>query len=179
MSDFIPLVGTKGAGRFALVNEDDLQCVNLHRWSLLVPNPDCPHGAYAQAWIIDKHGVKRRMTLHRFLMDALPGQLVDHINGDGLDNRRSNLRLVSPEQNQRNRRSRNGRAYKGITRTPSGQWRARIEVEGRSRHLGVFETPEEASFAHHKASVELFGSYAFCAALSVPQHGAMLEGASA
>ena len=177
MSDFIPLVGTKGAGRFALVDEDDLQRANLHRWSLLVPNPACPHGVYAQAWIIDKHGVKRRMTLHRFLMDAPPGQLVDHVNGDGLDNRRSNLRLVSREQNQRNRRARSGRDHKGITQTPSGQWRARIEVEGRSRHLGVFKTPEAASLAYHKASVEHFGSYAFRAALYAPGHGVMLGGA--
>jgi hypothetical protein len=176
MSNFISLVGAKGAGRFVLIDDNDLDRVNSYHWSLLVPNPRCPHGAYAQAWVEDPHGVKRRMTLHRFLMDAPPGHLIDHINGDGLDNRRSNLRLVSREQNQRNRRARNGRDHKGITQTPSGQWRAKIEVEGRSKHLGVFRTPEAASLAYHKASVEIFGSYAFRAGLYAPQRTLMLEG---
>ena len=178
MSYSIPLVGTRGAGRYVRVDEHDLQPVIHHRWSLLIPNPDCPFGTYAQAWITDRHGVKRRMTLHRFLMDALPGQLVDHINGDGLDNRRCNLRLVTREQNQRNRRARDGRKHKGITQTPSGQWRARIEVEGRSRHLGVFETPEAAGNAYQVAGVELFGSYAFGAPLCASQRQMILEGIS-
>jgi hypothetical protein len=171
MFHLIPLVGRAGQGRFAVIDEADLERVGPHRWSLLVPNPACPHGAYAQSWIADEDGSKRRLTLHRFLMDAAPGQLVDHINGDGLDNRRCNLRLVTREQNQRNRRGRNGRAHKGITQTLSGRWRARIEVEGRSRHLGVFPTPEAASSAYHAAEVGLFGPYAFYAGLHAPQRG--------
>ena len=178
MSNLIPLIGAKGVGYFVVIDGDDLDRVNLYRWSLLVPNPCCPHGAYAQAWVKDQHGVKSRMTLHRFLMDAPPGQSVDHINGDGLDNRRCNLRLVTREQNQRNRRARDGRRHKGITQTPAGEWRARIEVEGRSRHLGVFETPEAANFAHYKASVELFGFYAFGAPLCTSQQRPMLVGVS-
>lgn len=178
MSYSIALVGTRGAGRYVRVDEHDLQHVIPHRWSLLVPNPCCPHGAYAQAWVKDQHGVKRRMTLHRFLMDAPPGQPVDHINGDGLDNRRCNLRLVTREQNQRNRRARDGRKHKGITQTPAGQWRARIEVEGRSKHLGVFESPEAAGIAYHKAGVELFGPYAFRALLCASQQGPLPGGMS-
>jgi len=178
MSNYIPLVGVKGAGRLLLVDESDLERVKAYRWSLLVPNPSCPHGAYAQTWIVDPHGIKRRTTLHRFLMVAPPGQLVDHINGDGLDNRRCNLRMVTREQNQRNRRARNGNDYKGITRTPSGQWRARIEVEGRSKHLGIFDTPEAANLAYHEASIKHFGSYAFCTNLYISQEKLVLGGIS-
>lgn len=169
MSYSIPLVGRNGAGRLALVDEADLKRVSLYTWSLLTPNFACPHGVYAQAWITDREGNKRRTTLHRLIMEALPEQLVDHINGDGLDNRRCNLRLVTREQNQRNRRARNGSDYKGITRTPSAKWRARIEVEGQSRHLGLFETQEAASQAYHRACVELFGPYAYSVTSHSPE----------
>ena len=169
MAYSIALVGKNGAGRLALVDEADLERVSLYNWSLLVPNPACLHGAYAQAWITGEEGNKRRTTLHRLIMQAMPGQLVDHINGDGLDNRRCNLRLVTREQNQRNRRARNGSDYKGITKTPSAKWRARIEVEGQSRHLGLYETKEAASLAYYHACVKLFGAYAFGGTSYVPE----------
>lgn len=176
MSISISLVGKKGAGRFALIDEADLEHVSRYKWSLLVPNPACPHGAYTQAWVIDKEDVKYRTTLHRLIMEAITGQLVDHINGDGLDNRRCNLRLVTREQNQRNRRARNGSSYKGITQTPSGKWRARIEVEGLSRHLGQFETPLAASLAYYHACIDSFGSYAFGAAAHTLEASAEIGG---
>lgn len=157
----IPLVGAKGAGLAILVDDEDFPSLALYRWSLIVPNSKCPHGQYAQAWVPGPDGGRRRLTVHRFLLTPRSGELVDHINGDGLDNRRCNLRIVSHSQNQQNRRGIGGRITKGVKRTPSGRWAAQIERHGRARHLGTFDTPEAASQAYRSAAQALFGEFAY------------------
>lgn len=103
------------------------------------------------------------MLLHRFILDAPPGTLVDHVNGRTLDNRRANLRAATPPQNSQNRRARRGtRApYKGVrlTRTLRG-FVARIQVDGRLLHLGVYETARAAAQAYDTAAREFFGPFA-------------------
>jgi len=157
----IPLVGAKGVGLNVIVDDNDYAAVSRYRWSLIVPNKKCPQGRYAQAWIRDLTGVPRRLTLHRFLLSPKSGELVDHINGDGLDNRRCNLRVVSHSQNQQNRRGIGGRIIKGVKKTPNGRWAAQIERNGIARYLGTYDTPEAASEAYQSAAKELFGEFAY------------------
>lgn len=91
-----------------------------------------------------------------------PPNLIDHINGNTSDNRIANLRPATFAQNAQNRRrqatTRNG--FKGVNLTPSGKWRAQIKVDGRSLHLGVFDTAEEAGAAYADAAVAWFGAFA-------------------
>lgn len=105
------------------------------------------------------HG--KQYYLHRFLLEAPRHMQVDHINGDGLDNRRTNLRLVTPSQNQWNRgkkqSSRTG--YKGVTRGSNGRFLARIMHQNKQTHLGTFKTVEAASFAYVTAESRLRMSY--------------------
>lgn len=157
----LPLVGLKGAGLHVLIDDQDFSIASAYRWSLIVPNKRCPHGRYAQAWIPGLDGIKRRLTLHRFLLAPKPGEFIDHINGDGLDNRRSNLRIVTHNQNQQNRRGVLGNEHKGVRRTPHGRWTAQIEKDGEARHLGTFDTCDGASQAYRVAAQELFGEFAF------------------
>lgn len=95
------------------------------------------------------------VQVHRFLVgDEIPPDgvfHVDHINGDRLDNRRSNLRVVSPQVNQINRKHlnrNNTSGHRGVSRHPrkgaAKTWRASITVNGKHLHLGVFATLEEA-----------------------------------
>src|SRR5207253_3852593 len=95
------------------------------------------------------------------ILQAPPSQEVDHRNGDGLDNRRENLRLVAHAQNCRNQRLRpHSSRFKGVTfNRELGRWHAAIMVDYRRIHLGTFDSEEEAALAYDEASRELHGEY--------------------
>ena len=89
--------------------------------------------------------------------------LVDHINGDGLDNRRANLRRATHAQNQANQRRSlaNRSGFKGVSfYQRHGQWQSVIQIGGRKRHLGYFPTPRDAARAYDAAAIEAWGEYA-------------------
>ncbi len=109
------------------------------------------------------NGKSKAIYLHRFLMDAPDGLEVDHISGDGLDNRRDNLRLATHTQNAQNQRRRrdNTVGFKGVWRCVSGlKWRAMIQEGGTRKHLGYFTTPEAAHAAYTEAANRLWGEFA-------------------
>lgn len=104
---------------------------------------------------------KREVTLlHRALLNAQPGQLVDHINGDPLDNRRANLRICTHAQNMQNRRiaKHNRSGTKGIYQKRS-RWIAEICAGGIRYRLGSFTNPEDAGAAYAAASKRLHGEF--------------------
>ena len=90
------------------------------------------------------------------------GMIVDHINGDSLDNRRENLRHVTWMQNTRNRKSHSNTSskYKGVTRrNDNGRWRAQIGANYKHYNLGTYATEEEAAKAYNEASVKYHGEF--------------------
>jgi hypothetical protein len=90
--------------------------------------------------------------------------LTDHINGDGLDNRRTNLRQATPTQNNANCgiRGHNTSGYKGVSLRPDrgNRWRATIRIHGLQYFLGLFDDVEDAARAYDAAALELFGDFA-------------------
>lgn len=106
------------------------------------------------------HLMMHRIILGRVLeRELVRGEEVDHINNNPMDNRRANLRLASRAENCRNTRKPkvNTSGYKGATfDKQTGKWRAQIA----HRHLGRFDTPEEAHEAYCKAAKELYGEFA-------------------
>jgi hypothetical protein len=107
-------------------------------------------------------GKKRMVLMHRLIMNAPADLYVDHRDGDGLNNRRTNLRLCTNSQNQMNRhvvRSASGR--KGVTWNKSVQkWQASIKKDRRSYYLGCFSSLDEAEAAYLSAAAEMFGEFA-------------------
>jgi hypothetical protein len=98
--------------------------------------------------------------MHRVLMRAPAGLVVDHWNGDGLDNRRANLRLCGQRENVINRRVKNRSGYRGVQRTSSGSWRARISIDGQWRHIGTYPDAVSAARAYDEAALALHGAFA-------------------
>lgn len=110
---------------------------------------------------------KRRIKAHRAAWAIHHGEwtheLIDHINGDPLDNRVVNLRLASPADNSRNQKIRrdNKIGLKGVYfHRAAGKYGAQIAVGGKPKHLGLFDTPEAAHEAYCKAAKEKHGSFA-------------------
>lgn len=98
-------------------------------------------------------------TMHG-LITGLP--YVDHVNGDGLDNRRTNLRPATASQNQANQRMRrdNTSGFRGVQAAPNDRWRALIIVGGKRISLGYYDAREDAARAYDAAAIKFFGEYA-------------------
>jgi hypothetical protein len=118
------------------------------------------HGAgYAWSWLAGKN-----VLMHRLIMRPMQGAEVDHIDHDGLNNRRSNLRICEHKQNLKNlKRRRAGKSspYKGVSfEKQTGRWKAQISVDGKNLNLGRFLTEHEAARVYNEAALRLHGEYA-------------------
>ena len=101
------------------------------------------------------------VPLHRHITNCPKGMHVDHINGNVLDNRLSNLRICTPSQNQANSKlpKNNTSGYKGVSKNGDG-WKAKIRVDYAYYYLGTFLTKEEAARAYNAAAIKYFGEFA-------------------
>lgn len=115
-----------------------------------------------QTWYAVRGKGSSREYLHRTISGAADGSCVDHINGDTLDNRRSNLRVCTFQQNTFNSRKRPGSSrFKGVTWVRHcGKWAAQITHCGKRFYLGVYVREEDAAQAYDRESVRLFGAFA-------------------
>lgn len=126
--------------------------------------------AMRYSWCISKTGYavantgSRVIKMHRYLLDILdePSLVVDHINGNTLDNRRSNLRVCRQDENLRNMKKKvsNTSGYSGIRKTPHGTYNVRITFERKEIHVGNYSTLEEAIEAREQAERTYFGQFA-------------------
>ena len=141
----IPL--TKGA--FAKVDDSDFEYLSQWKWNLTGDgrNAERRTGGHVGYTIL----------MHRQILDAKKGELVDHINRDPLDNQRKNLRLADKSINALNagRRSDNTSGHRGVCfNKQNGKWQARITICGKTRHLGFFSEIAEAAETYNKAQME-------------------------
>jgi hypothetical protein len=124
---------------------------------------------YAVRDIKKPDGKWTSQKMHRVILERklgrplVKGELCDHINGNGLDNRRSNLRAATKAENGRNRgvqrNSKSGLKCVYFEKRRS-KWRASIKVDGKRKHLGYFDTPEGASLAYQAAAKRYYGEFA-------------------
>lgn len=147
-------------GFVATVDDADLDAVASARWYALLTGGG--KFIYAARSVRRDDGGRAVCLLHRQLLGAQPGQVVDHVNGDTLNNRRSNLRLCTKAQNCRNNRGRGSASgFKGVSWYPRyGRWVAGICVDYRSVTLGYFDTRELAALAYDAAALLHFGEFA-------------------
>jgi len=141
-------------GRVAVVDAADFEMLSHWNW-----HSDA--GRYP-ARTTHVKGTRSSQRMHRTIMLPGPGQEVDHINGDGLDNRRANLRLCTRTQNNGNQRKARGVSqYKGVYRNNRHQmWVAHIGVKGQRVYLGEYAREEDAARAYDDAARTTFGEFA-------------------
>jgi len=136
-------------GQVALVDDDLYGTLSKHKWHVSA-------GGYARATIN-----KKKTYMHRVVMNAAKGQVVDHIQSDAkLDNRRENLRIVTPAQNVRNTRVRrdSSTGFKGVS-FRRGKWSAYITHQGTRYALGAYDNLKTAALVYDCACRKLFGEF--------------------
>ena len=138
--------------RVASVDDGDYERLAGYRWKLVGRR----NNLYAVAYVGGK-----RTLLHRAILGGLTPD-VDHIDGDGLNNVRLNLRPCAHKENIWNRRklAQASSKFKGVRRSESGAWRAEIQQNGEFLHLGTFNDEARAATQYDRAARVLFGRFA-------------------
>lgn len=149
-------------GQVAIVDDEDFEWLSKWKWHY---NPRQYTGpGYAERSAINPI-TKRNSTIcmHRAIMGFPKGKLIDHKNGNGLDNTRSNLRLATFSENSRHRKypSTSTTGLKGVHRSSKNKYRARIRMGGKLVSLGTFTNPEDAREAYLKKAKPLHGEFIY------------------
>jgi len=147
-------------GQIAIVDDADYEWLNRWKWRACKSH----HTWYAVRTTSRKNGKQTMILMHRLLLGLEAGdpRETDHKDGNGLNNRKSNLRIASDSQNSQNRRPQKGTSiYKGVYwHRHNAKWHAHIKVEGRSIHLSSFDSEIEAARAYDAAARNHFGEFA-------------------
>ncbi|MCR5369982.1 MAG: HNH endonuclease [Clostridium sp.] len=144
-------------GTTALVDDEDFERISLHSWALN------PQGNYAVRKGNRRRGEPRTVQMHREVLNPASGVQVDHINGNTLDNRKENLRLVDTQKNAFNRAKPNvpcTSVYKGVFRRKNKpNWQARIKYNDKHIELGTYVKESYAAAVYNFAAAIFFGEY--------------------
>lgn len=162
---WIPLKSGE-TGEYAIVEQQDYERVRQYHWF--------PKEGFNTTYARSQKQINNKkvpLILHRFIMDAKPGEIVDHINRNGLDCRRSNLRIVPRYVNHINvvRKQKSNAGYRGVHKRKWSNTKGNylnkpfsvaIQVNGKCKHLGYYATAEEGARAYDIAAKKYHGQYA-------------------
>jgi hypothetical protein len=165
------IIESKTYGRHeVLLDDEDYEWVSKHKWSLQKDHTRKREAFYVVRNVKQPDGKQKRITLHREIMKTPKGLLTDHLNGNGLDNRRANLRVCTNRENQINRRGHIDRAFKYIgiqkdKRALKKPWRPNVLVSDSSKKSGqrcvsqgYYATEEEAAYQRDLCMVKYHGT---------------------
>lgn len=149
-------------GYIARVDDEDYDVLTAHKWTAVVTGKNIKRVyAYRRInWDNTKRKWGGSIYMHRQITDAVKGLDVDHIDGDTLNNQRSNLRTATRSQNlANNRRAVGVSGFRGVTRTTRGE-SAPYKVMFRNKLIGTYFDIEEAARAYDAAAIKEFGEFA-------------------
>ncbi len=146
-----------GDGAKILLDEESLQKVKNYTWHIDVTG-------YVKTTITVEKNKRQTIQMHRFILGLKTGAgIVDHINGNMQDNRKSNLRVCSVSENAMNRGMQmdNKSGFKGVSfHKASGKWQAQTRKKGHKNMYSRHDTVQEAAHAYNKAAIKYFGEFA-------------------
>lgn len=148
-------------GQFAKVDDEDFEKVSKNKWTA----EKLTRGGFYALRGISIQGKQTTIRMHRFILNATKGQIVDHINGDTLDNQKANLRFCTAKENARNRAitKRNKYGYIGIRKkiykTIAPKYQALISIEGKQKSLGFFKTKKQAALEYKKFAKTVYKNF--------------------
>lgn len=147
-------------GQLAIVDDQDFEFLNQWKWHTKTGRKTC----YARRWNEKMGGKQTPIGMHRLLLGVTARNIyVDHKDGNGLNNQRSNLRIATHQQNCANRvrRSNKTSKYIGVSRWKNRKkWRAQIIYNYKKIHLGTFEVESDAAIAYDVCTKRLNGEFA-------------------
>lgn len=157
----ISLTGKYGKDKYTIVDNDDYEKLANYKW-YLTPKGYCWRHENKNEYIGRN---RKNIIIHRQILKLKKGEVADHINRNPLDNRKSNLRKCTTQQNIFNRRKLkckklNASKYKGVFLRPYSRWESNLKFNGKSIYLGSFNTEIQAAKAYNLKARELFGSFA-------------------
>lgn len=141
-------------GQTALIDDEDAELVARYNWIAVHRK---------NLWYGQGSAKGEKVLMHRLVMGFPEGQVVDHRNGIGTDNRKENLRVTTQAQNGRNRRANanSSSGFVGVSWSKDRhRWLACIKVDGKTKNLGRFKTETEAAQAYNTAAKAAFGEFA-------------------
>lgn len=142
-------------GKTTKVDDVDYESLNQHSW--------CAHNIQGM-WYAERRHQNKLIYLHRVVLGASICQLIDHVDGNGLNNQRHNLRLATKAQNSQNRplQSNSTSGYKGVSFDKRAyKWSASIKVNRRKVSLGFFTDITQAALKYNEAALQYFGEFAY------------------
>ena len=139
-------------GKFALVDDEDFAKLSKYKW----------HSLKGTNTFYAARGFRLRM--HRFILNAKEGQEIDHRDGNGLNNQKSNLRFCTHSQNNMNQRKLKknlSSKYKGVSwHKNKKKWAVSIYIDGKNKYLGDFKDETDAAEAYNEAAMKYYGEFA-------------------
>lgn len=144
---------------FVIVDDEDFDFLSQWNWTIR-RMATVNYARRTETTLVNGRRKNKTIHMHRVVLKLHDDTLiVDHVNGDGLDNRKCNVRACTYSQNHQNRHK-SRQARKGVRQSSANRWQARIVVNGNEMHLGSFRSENEAAKAYADAARMHFGEFA-------------------
>lgn len=156
MSKLIPLFGKHGEGKFAIVDDEDYEFLSQYKWFAFYPGRG--NHVYARA-IVNK----KDFLMHKLLIKSPEGMVIDHIDGNSLNNQRKNLRVCSIADNVKNQKIRidNKSGFKGVYwKKDKRKWEVTLQINGNKIFGGYYKNKIDAAKAYNFHALKYFGEFA-------------------